>query len=127
VEITLRSGARKIVSAGESLCFTADSFDAVQPVQRPRGTPAADPPGWTRGALQADNMRLDAFLAEVSRYRRGVIRCDPEVAGLRVSGVFQLGDTSHILAVVRETLPVRIVERTPYWVTVTAKGAQAAR
>jgi transmembrane sensor len=44
-----------------------------------------------------------------------------------VSGVFQLGDTSHILAVVRETLPVRIVERTPYWVTVTAKGAQAAR
>jgi transmembrane sensor len=123
VEITLRSGGlRRIVNEGEEVRFTSRGFEGGLPAAASQAAQASDPPGWTRGALNADNMRLDAFLAELSRYRPGVIRCDPEVAGLRVSGGFQLGDTDHILAVVRETLPVRIVRRTPYWVTVTAKA-----
>lgn len=126
VEVTLRSGgARRIVDAGQSVRFSAagfkaDGFRAEGSPQRPTGTPAAGPPAWTHGALEADNMRLDAFLAELSRYRPGIVRCDPAVAGLRVSGVFQLADTDHVLAVVGQTLPVRIVQRTGYWVTVTA-------
>jgi transmembrane sensor len=50
-----------------------------------------------------------------------VIRCDPAVAGLRVSGVFRLDDTDAVLAIVAETLGVRVVSRTRYWVTVTAR------
>jgi len=120
VEVTLRSGgARRIVDAGQSIRFSADGFKAAPAGQRPAGA-AAGPPAWTHGALEADNMRLDAFLAELSRYRPGIVRCDPAVAGLRVSGVFQLADTDHVLAVVGQTLPVRIVRRTGYWVTVTA-------
>jgi len=68
--------------------------------------------------LAADNMRLDAFLAELGRYRKGWLRCDPQVAALRISGAFQLADTDAVLANLAHLLPVQISARTPYWVTV---------
>jgi transmembrane sensor len=71
--------------------------------------------------LYAEEMRLADMLAEVARYRSGVLRCDPAVAQLRVSGVFQLDDTDRILAVLAQTLPVRVDARTRYWVTVTSQ------
>ena len=45
----------------------------------------ADPPipvsedaaSWSRGVLVADAWRLDDFLAELGRYRPGLLRCDP--------------------------------------------------
>ncbi len=117
VEVTLRGGgAPRIVNAGESLRFTANAFLPA----RPAGPEA---PGWTRGVIEASNMRLDAFLAELSRYRRGVVRCDPAVAGLRVSGVFRLEDTDAVLAIVARTLGLRVVERTRYWVTLSSAAA----
>ncbi|WP_454726976.1 MULTISPECIES: DUF4880 domain-containing protein [Cupriavidus] len=117
VEITLKSnGASRIVGAGETALFSDRAFAAAAP-----GQPSAAAPGWTRGMLQADNMRLDALLQDLARYRPGIIRCEPDVAGLRVSGVFVLGDTDHILDIIGETLPVRIVRRTAYWVTVAAR------
>ncbi|ALM82873.1 FecR domain-containing protein [Bordetella sp. N] len=124
VEVTLRNdGARRIFDAGHTIRFTAAGFGSVRAVARTENTSQLDAPGWTHGALEADNMRLDAFLAELARYRPGIVRCDPAVAGLRVSGVFQLADTDHVLAVVGQTLPVRVVRRTGYWVTVTTPQA----
>ncbi len=115
VEVSLRAGgAPRLVNAGESLRFTASAFQSRRPASQ-------DAPGWTRGVIEASNQRLDAFLDDLSRYRPGVIRCDPAVAGLRVSGVFRLGDTDAVLAIVAETLGVRVVSRTRYWVTVTAR------
>lgn len=115
VEITLKAtGERRIVGAGETALFSDRAFEFMER----SGRHAA--PGWTQGMLQADDMRLDAFVAELARYRSGIVRCDPEVAGLKVSGVFMLGDTDHILDIIGETLPVRVVRRTGYWVTVTA-------
>jgi len=46
--------------------------------------------------LYADDMELGAFIAELARYRPGVLRCAPEVAGLRISGAFQLADTDYV-------------------------------
>ena len=60
-------------------------------VRRARGAavrPAMHEDAWLQGALYADNMRLDAFIAELGRYRRGRLACDPAVAGLRISGSF---------------------------------------
>lgn len=123
VEVRLAEGAgTRIVAAGESVRFTRGAFLAAgdpaagDPAE---GDPAAGSggPGWTRGVIEADNMRLDALLAEVSRYRRGVVRCDPAIAGRRVSGVFRLEDTDALLNVVASTLDLQIVTRTPYWVT----------
>ncbi|MGY6272541.1 FecR domain-containing protein [Achromobacter denitrificans] len=73
---------------------------------------------WLRGVLYASRMPLDAFAAELGRYRPGLLRCDPEVARLRISGVFQLRDTDAVLAALPATLPVRVRYRTPYWVTI---------
>ena len=73
---------------------------------------------WLRGILPAERMRLDALLAELSRYRPGVLRCSQQVAALRVTGSFELDDTDAALALVAHALPVRIERRTRYWVTV---------
>jgi len=74
--------------------------------------------GWTEGVLYAERMPLGAFTAELARYRPGVLRCDPAVAALPVSGAFQLADTDAALAALAASLPVRIALRTRWWVTI---------
>lgn len=77
---------------------------------------------WLSQVLRADKMRLDDFIGELDRYRPGLLRCDPAVAGLLISGTFQLRDTDQILRALTQTLPVSVHYRTPYWVTVTARA-----
>jgi len=77
---------------------------------------------WLSGVLRAEKMRLDDFVAELDRYRPGLLRCDPAVAGLLISGAFQLRDTDQILRALSQTLPVSVHYRTAYWVTVTARA-----
>lgn len=101
------------VEAGRQLRFTASGTGELQAV--PRGSDA-----WIDGMLVADNMRLEDFLAELARYRSGVIHCLPEVANLRVSGVFRTDDTDQALATLEEALPIAVRLRTRYWVTVMA-------
>lgn len=74
---------------------------------------------WTNGQIIADNQRLVDFIADLARYHVGILRCDPAVADLRISGVFQLKNTQQILNVIASTLPIRISRITDYWVTVT--------
>lgn len=76
---------------------------------------------WSRGVLVAENMRIADFLAELSRYRSGLLRCDSAVSDLRVTGVFPLHDTDRALLNLTLGLPVRVVYRTRYWVTVQAQ------
>ncbi|UCJ17584.1 FecR domain-containing protein [Pseudomonas sp. MM211] len=76
---------------------------------------------WLSGVLRAEKMRLDDFISELDRYRSGLLRCDPAVAGLLISGAFQLRDTDQILRALSQTLPVSVQYRTAYWVTVTAR------
>ncbi|WP_198089213.1 FecR domain-containing protein, partial [Variovorax sp. E3] len=109
-------GLAVVVRAGEQAGFSASAVDAVTAV----GPDADD---WSRGVLRARNMRLQDFLAELGRYRPGVLRCDAAVADLRVSGVFQLGDTGPVLDSLPQALPVDVLYRTRYWVTVVAPGA----
>ncbi|NIF26557.1 DUF4880 domain-containing protein [Pantoea sp. Tr-811] len=77
---------------------------------------------WTHGQLIADEQSLGDFLADLSRYRPGLIRCDPLVAGLRFSGVFPLNDTDAILNTLPTVIPVAVRMRTRYWVVVEAAG-----
>jgi transmembrane sensor len=103
---------------GQAAAFTAFAVDA----------PAAIPDsalGWSDGVLAVHDLRLDLFLAELSRYRRGVIRCDPRVADLRVSGVYPLGDTDKVLETLALTLPLRLSSMTRYWVTLGPRERSA--
>ncbi|THF66616.1 DUF4880 domain-containing protein [Pseudothauera nasutitermitis] len=114
VEATPAAGTgARIVQAGERVLL--DAAGVSEPAAH-RGELAEA--GWARGVLYADDMRLDAFLAELARHRPGILRCAPEVAGLRISGAFQLADTDHVLDSVAATLPVRVQRRTRYWVSV---------
>ena len=68
--------------------------------------------------LLADGMPLGVLAAELARYRKGVLRCDPAVANLRVSGTFPLADTDRSLAMLAATYPVVVASRLGgYWVT----------
>lgn len=76
---------------------------------------------WTGGILHAESMPLGEVVAELARYRGGVVRCDPAVAALPVSGVFQLADIDKALRLLQDTFPVRVHYRSRYWVTVAAR------
>ncbi|NMK47828.1 FecR domain-containing protein [Achromobacter sp. Bel] len=104
--------------AGEQGSLTADGVSAPS---------VADPHAsdWTRGVLYANQLRLDVFAAELGRYRPGVLRCDPAIAHLRISGAFQLNDTDAVLAALPATLPVRVRYRTAYWVTIGPRDGAA--
>ncbi|HSW04723.1 FecR domain-containing protein [Aquabacterium sp.] len=114
VEISPRGGAPIQLDAGRQARFG----HAVAEASQAADTLAA---AWSQGLLVAERMRLGDFLAELGRYRSGVLRCDPAVAGLVVSGVYPLDDSDRVLNSLAQALPVRVHMSTRYWVTVTAR------
>jgi transmembrane sensor len=71
--------------------------------------------------LMADKMRLADFVAELTRYRRGFVRCDPAIADLRISGAFPISDTQRTLNMLTQTYPVLVTGHlSGYWVTLSA-------
>lgn len=105
------SSQAAILRAGEQSDFTAS---AIQPA-----TPS-EAALWEHGMLMARDMPLGALVAELARYHRGMLRCDPEVASLMVSGAFPVADVPASLTLLEKTLPVRIGRATEYWLTVQA-------
>ncbi|MDI3356360.1 FecR domain-containing protein [Pseudomonas sp. UYIF39] len=74
-------------------------------------------PSWRDGVLMAQNQPLGDFLRELSTYRPGVLRWEPELESLRVTGSFRLEDTDRILTLLAASLPLEVHRRTRYWVT----------
>jgi ferric-dicitrate binding protein FerR (iron transport regulator) len=98
-----------VVRAGETIAVGANAGAAA--ISMPIADTTADPIAWADGALVAKQMRLDAFVAELSRYRSAPVDCDPSVAAMQVSGVFQLNGVDPVgrtLSVLTRSLPVRI-------------------
>ncbi|MFI7839881.1 FecR family protein [Pseudomonas asiatica] len=77
-----------------------------------------DAMAWTEGLIVTRNMRLFDFLAQVSRYRHGYLGCSDDIADLRLSGVFRLEDPEQLLQLLPRALPVRLRQRTRWWVRV---------
>ncbi|HDS1792598.1 TPA: FecR domain-containing protein [Pseudomonas putida] len=77
---------------------------------------------WNMGRLVFDDWRLDRALAELQRYRPGLLRCSDDIAGLRLSGVYPLDDSDSVLAAIAQALKLKIETRTRYWVTLTSLG-----
>lgn len=114
VEIHSPGGSPRIVQAGEQADFRVAGIVATQSVD-------ASAALWERGMLLARNQRLADVLAEMARYRRGALRCHPAVADLRVSGAISLADTDAGLALLEQSLPLRVERITDYWVSVVAR------
>lgn len=77
-----------------------------------------DAMAWAEGLIVTRDMRLFDFLAQVSRYRHGYLGCSDDIADLRLSGVFRLEDPEQLLQLLPRTLPVRLRQRTRWWVRV---------
>ncbi|QJX02786.1 FecR family protein [Alcanivorax sp. IO_7] len=103
---------------------------AWTPAMAPPSAPAGWAPpaarrggaGLATGQLVAERMTVADFAGELARYRHGLVRYQPEVAGLRVTGVFSLTDTDRALDALARALPVRVRHYTPLWIRIEKKG-----
>ncbi|AFI83045.1 iron dicitrate transport regulator FecR [Methylophaga nitratireducenticrescens] len=113
VEITTKqdSSQKMQLHAGEQSLFSSAAMGQVEPMNQTSNS-------WQQGLLVAEQMRVAAFCAELSRYRNGLLRCDPRVADLQVSGVFSVRDTDKALHNLTLALPVKVIYRTGLWVSV---------
>lgn len=109
------SGLPLTVGAAHQVNFTRKGWDT------PRATDA-NSGAWADGMLVAAHMRLEDFLNELSRYRRGQLNCAPQVANLLLSGSYPLDDSERILDLLQVSLPVSVRRFTRYWVTVEARA-----
>lgn len=113
IPLSAADKAQRIV-AGEQ------AWMSTRNVKVANAAPQAD--SWTRDLLVVMDWPLSSLVAELSRYRKGVLRCDPSIAGLRVSGSFPIDDTGRALRAIANALPVKIDRLTHYWVTIKAVG-----
>jgi len=108
--------AGTVVQAGERVDFTAHRVGRPMPVD-------ATATAWVQGMLLADGMRLDDFVTQLARYQRGVIRCDPRIAGLRISGAFPVSDTQRSLSMLESTYSLRVsAHMNGYWTLLYRAG-----
>ena len=73
---------------------------------------------WTNGVLVADGMRLGEFLAELARYRPGLLSCAPELENLPITGTFRIQNTDLVLEALAASENLKLDYRTRYWVKV---------
>lgn len=108
------SGPPSMILRGQAATFDERAVLGVQ---------AADESmqAWHNGLLIARQLRLGDFVAELSRYRRGQLVCDPTVADLRVVGTYRLDDTEAVLALLQSTLPIRVQRTLPWRVAVVPR------
>lgn len=113
IEPSLAPNAIKTLKAGEQTRFDNHVVGTIQTNDIAREA-------WVTGMLFADQMPLGEFIAELSRYRKGYLGCDPAVANLTISGSFPIVDTNVVLQSLVATLPIRLTMVTRYWVQVGA-------
>jgi transmembrane sensor len=102
------------LEAGQQVHFDASGYDAVRAND-------ADVGAWQQGSVIAIDKPLVELLAELSRYRHGVLRCDPVVAQMKISGAFPIDNTDLALAALESSFNLQVVSRTRFWVTVVPR------
>lgn len=113
VEVRAAGGGPALrLEAGQSMAFDRHSVGAVQRSDASVGA-------WENGSIIAIDRPLADLLAELSRYRIGVLRCDPRIAQLKVSGAFPIDDTDRALAALESGFSLRVTRYSRYWVSVS--------
>lgn len=112
VEVKPASGAPSVrVEAGQAVDYRSHAVSAVRRTDAAVGA-------WQHGSIIALDRPLVELLSELSRYRRGVLRCDPGIAHLKVSGAFPIDDTDLALAALQSGFSLRVTRYSRYWVNV---------
>jgi len=113
VEIDNRHGERLQLAAGHEVHYDRDGFGPVE-------ASSSGATAWVDGFLQVRDRPLAEVIETLRPYHTGVLRLDPAVAELRVSGLYRLDNPQQILDTLARTLPIHITRRTGLWVTVSA-------
>lgn len=110
LRIGVQDSEPQVLSAGAALYRKSGAWHEAAA----QGVRAA----WMDGLLVANDDRLAEVVAQLARYRRGILSISPEVAGLSVSGVFPLDDTDGALDMLQHVLPITIKRWGPWWVRI---------
>lgn len=128
--VVARRGERVTVAVTESAVSVAagQATRRIQAGQRLTYGPAgADEPtalgpadtAWRQGKLVFQNEALADVVADLGRYRPGrIMLLGDDLAALRVSGIFDIGNPEGVLTAIARTLPVRLTRLTPYLVVI---------
>ena len=109
--IELARGDRFNLGAGQQLTFDRHGAGPCSQV-------SAGADAWVKGLLIAERMPLSQVIAQLNRYRPGVVRCDPAVAALQVSGSFSIDRPDASLDLLTHVLPIRVQRVFGYWANV---------
>ena len=114
VQLQPLQGPALMLSQGQQVSLQASgagrvaAFDALMP-------------GWREGVLMAQNQPLGDFLRELGRYRSGILRWDPALESLRITGSFRLDNTDQVLSLLAASLPIDVHTRTRFWVSLVPR------
>jgi transmembrane sensor len=113
VEVSSAGGGSTVrLEAGQSVAFNSRAVGAIRRNDASVGA-------WQQGSIIALNRPLAELLADISRYRHGVLRCDARIAQLKVSGAFPIDNTDLALAALESGFSLRITRYSRYWVNVS--------
>lgn len=105
-----RSAGSCLLNPGDSTLFTQTGWAPLRSVK-------PDETAWTQGVIVVRAMPLGQFVEELGRYRPGILRVDPRVAKLTVSGTYPVTETDTVLQSLTGALPIQLRSVTRYWVT----------
>ncbi|OLF53478.1 FecR domain-containing protein [Pseudomonas chlororaphis] len=111
------SGPAVRVEAGKRLAFDERNLGPLRGNDVSVGA-------WQQGSIIAIDRPLAALLDELARYRPGVLRWDPAIAGLKVSGVFPIDDTDLALAALESGFALRVTRYSRFWVQVAGADSR---
>ncbi|PCJ31640.1 MAG: histidine kinase [Gammaproteobacteria bacterium] len=115
VSIKPKQAKAIVLAADQQTRFSTRRISEPQIIQ-------IDKLAWTKGMLMADNISLADFISELSRYQNGIIRYQPALADLRISGAYPLKDIKQSLNMLVATYPISLNSHAGgYWITLSAK------
>ncbi len=70
---------------------------------------------WKKGYLSFEDTSLEAITDEMNHYISGkIVLMDSDLAAIRSGGAYKIGNERQFIAAMQQTLPIRVVEVTPY-------------
>ncbi|MBN3081352.1 FecR family protein [Pectobacterium polaris] len=112
-KITNHAGQSLRLHAGQGVWFDRSTLYQVAV------TPESET-DWLHGRLEVRDRSLASVISALRDYTPGIIRLDPAIADLRVSGNFPLDNLNYTLDSLAQTMPIAIVHTTDYWIHIRA-------
>ena len=103
--------------AGQQLSAAPSAPPEIAPANIRRAT------AWTIGQIMFDDEPLSSVVERVNRYGgTQIVIADPQVGAMKISGVFNAGDTLGFVEIVTHYLPVKAVSESPHTIALQSEG-----